>query len=127
MINQYNIDNNIINTNNKESEAICQHCKIIIFTYPTPYYKVYDTDNFCCLKCYLIINYPVICKKNYYDVLGLNRNASHNDIKKAYYKLAKDYHPDKGGSEDDFKICQEAYEVLSDPAKKILYDKSCQK
>lgn len=64
-------------------------------------------------------------KKDYYEVLGLAKNASDDEIKKSYRKLAMQYHPDRNqesGAEDKFKEAKEAYETLSDPAKKIQYD-----
>lgn len=61
-------------------------------------------------------------KRDYYEVLGLNKNASPDEIKKAYRKLAKQHHPDKGGDETLFKEISEAYEVLSDENKKARYD-----
>lgn len=57
-----------------------------------------------------------------YDVLGLDRSASDADIKKAYRKLAREHHPDKGGDAEKFKKVQEAYEVLSDPQKRSNFD-----
>lgn len=63
--------------------------------------------------------------KDYYQILGVDRNASENDIKKAYRNLAKKYHPDvnkNSDAETKFKEIQEAYEVLSDPSKKRQYD-----
>lgn len=57
-----------------------------------------------------------------YDVLGLDRNASQDDVKKAYRKLAREHHPDKGGDPEKFKKVQEAYEVLSDPQKRQNFD-----
>ncbi|HBJ32394.1 MAG TPA: molecular chaperone DnaJ, partial [Dehalococcoidia bacterium] len=56
-------------------------------------------------------------KKDYYDVLGIAREASEEDIKKAFRKLALEYHPDRNkneGAEDKFKEVNEAYQVLSD-------------
>lgn len=65
-------------------------------------------------------------KRDYYEVLGLSRDASEDDLKKAYRKLAIQYHPDKNPgnveSEEKFKEISEAYEILSDPQKKALYD-----
>lgn len=63
--------------------------------------------------------------KDYYKVLGVNRNASIEEIKNAYKKLAKKYHPDvskEKNAEEKFKEIQEAYSVLSDPQKKRNYD-----
>ncbi len=64
--------------------------------------------------------------KDYYNILGISRDASESEIKKAYRKLALKYHPDKNkspGAEDKFKLAAEAYEVLSDPQKKSTYDR----
>lgn len=63
--------------------------------------------------------------KDYYQILGVDRNASEDDIKRAYRNLAKKYHPDVNKSPDaeaKFKEIQEAYEVLSDPNKRRQYD-----
>jgi DnaJ-class molecular chaperone len=57
-----------------------------------------------------------------YDVLGLTKEASPEDIKKAYRKLAREHHPDKGGDPEKFKKVQEAYETLSDPQKRSNFD-----
>ncbi len=65
-------------------------------------------------------------KRDYYEVLGINRNANESEIKKAYRKLAMKYHPDvnKGvGAEEKFKEINEANEVLSDPDKRARYDR----
>lgn len=62
--------------------------------------------------------------KDYYNILGVSRNASLEDIKKAYRKLAHKYHPDmKGGNEQKFKEINEAYQVLSDTDKRSQYDR----
>jgi len=62
-------------------------------------------------------------KKDYYDILGVSKSASDDDIKKAYRRLAHQYHPDKsGGDEKKFKEVNEAYQVLSDKAKRQQYD-----
>ena len=58
-----------------------------------------------------------------YDVLGLTRDATADDVKKAYRKLAREHHPDKGGDPEKFKKVQEAYEVLSDPEKRQNFDR----
>src|SRR3954453_15367742 len=64
--------------------------------------------------------------KDYYESLGVARTASDADIKKAFRKLAREYHPDvakdKKRAEEKFKEINEAYEVLSDPAKRKKYD-----
>src|SRR3989344_3528977 len=60
--------------------------------------------------------------KDYYDILGVSRNASRDDIKKAFRRLAHQHHPDKGGKERDFKEINEAYQVLSDEKKRAEYD-----
>lgn len=65
-------------------------------------------------------------KKDYYELLGVSRQATKDDIKKAYRKLAMKYHPDKNPgdkvAEDKFKDISEAYEILSDDQKKNVYD-----
>lgn len=62
--------------------------------------------------------------KDFYDVLGISRSASQDEIKRAYRKLAHKYHPDKAGKENEekFKEVNEAYQVLSDPQKRQAYD-----
>ena len=72
-----------------------------------------------------------MAKRDYYEVLGVPKDASESDIKKAYRKAAMKYHPDKFANsseaekkdaEDKFKEINEAYEILSDPQKKAAYD-----
>ena len=61
--------------------------------------------------------------KDYYETLGINKGASKDEIKKAFYKLAHKYHPDKKeGDEKKFKQVNEAYQVLSDDGKRSKYD-----
>ena len=61
--------------------------------------------------------------KNYYDILGVTKGATEEDIKSAFRKLAHKYHPDKkGGDEKKFKEVSEAYTVLSDKKKRAEYD-----
>jgi molecular chaperone DnaJ len=66
-------------------------------------------------------------KRDYYEVLGVDRNASKEDLKKAYRKLAMQFHPDRNpddkSAEDKFKEAAEAYEVLSNDEKKSVYDR----
>ena len=65
-------------------------------------------------------------KRDYYEVLGVNKSAKKEEIKKAYRKLALKYHPDKNkgdkGAEEKFKEASEAYHVLSDDKRKSNYD-----
>src|ERR1700758_2239401 len=67
-----------------------------------------------------------MAKRDYYTVLGVNRDASDEDIKKAYRRLAMKFHPDRNpgdkAAEEKFKEAKEAYEVLSDPSKRSIYD-----
>ena len=60
--------------------------------------------------------------RNFYDVLGVQKNASEDEIKKAFRKLAVKYHPDNGGDENKFKEISEAYETLSNSDKRREYD-----
>ena len=64
--------------------------------------------------------------KDYYNILGVNKNATGEEIKKAYRRLALKYHPDRNkddpSAEGKFREASEAYEVLSDPKKRSTYD-----
>jgi len=65
-------------------------------------------------------------KRDYYEVLGVARDASEDDLKKAYRRLARQYHPDVStveGAEERFKEVNEAYQVLTDPDKRATYDR----
>lgn len=69
----------------------------------------------------------MMTKKDYYEILGVQRNASPEEIKKAYRRMALKYHPDRNpgdkGSEEKFKEAAEAYSVLIDPEKRSIYDR----
>src|SRR3989442_3518761 len=68
-----------------------------------------------------------MAKQDYYEVLGIKRDAKPDEIKKAYRRLARKYHPDVNpgdkASEDRFKLTTEAHDVLSDPKKRKVYDR----
>lgn len=60
--------------------------------------------------------------QDYYQLLGVSRSASADEIKRAYRKLAQEHHPDKGGDPERFKAINEAYQVLSNEQKRAAYD-----
>src|SRR5947208_5243041 len=73
-----------------------------------------------------IISDMATARHDYYDILGVSRNASAEDVKKAFRRLAMKYHPDRNkddSAEARFKEIGEAYEVLSDPEKRTAYDR----
>src|ERR1700757_1599925 len=61
-------------------------------------------------------------KRDYYEVLGVGKDASADEIKKAFRRAAVEHHPDRGGDETKFKEINEAYEVLKDGEKRKRYD-----
>ena len=67
-----------------------------------------------------------MAQKNYYDILGVKRSATNDEIKRSFRKLAAKYHPDRGGDEQKFKEISEAYTTLSDEAKRKQYDQMLQ-
>lgn len=65
--------------------------------------------------------------KNYYQILGASENASHREIELLYKRLAHQHHPDRGGSEEEMKALNEAYQVLHDEATRRQYDSQRQR
>ena len=63
-----------------------------------------------------------MAKRDYYDVLGVKKDASADEIKKSFRRSAIEHHPDRGGDETKFKELNEAYEVLKDTEKRKRYD-----
>ena len=61
-------------------------------------------------------------KRDYYETLGISKDASADEVKKAFRRAAIEHHPDRGGDETKFKEINEAYEVLGDPEKRKRYD-----
>ena len=60
---------------------------------------------------------------DYYEILGVSKDATNEQIKKAYRKKALEHHPDRGGDQDEFKKVNEAYQTLGDPQKRSSYDR----
>lgn len=78
------------------------------------------------LLTYLLLFICISCEDNYYKILGIKKNATKKEIKKAFRKLSKKYHPDvskEKDAEDRFKEINEAYEVLYDDTKRSKYDR----
>lgn len=77
-------------------------------------------------RAYRATAIPLARKRDFYEVLGVSRNASDSEIKKAYYQMAKRYHPDANpndpAAKEKFTEVTEAYEVLSDKDKRVGYD-----
>lgn len=72
-----------------------------------------------------LLEYLAMSKRDYYEILGISKDAKKEEIKKAYRKLVKKYHPDvnnEQGTDEKFKEVQEAYEILSDESKRKAYD-----
>src|SRR5207253_5649407 len=97
-------------------------CPIPILNFQTVIAR-YNSETRASCPCHL-----AMAKRDYYDVLGVSRGASADEIKKAHRKLARQYHPDMNKSNSPattemFKEVQEAYDVLSEPERRKAYDK----
>ena len=77
----------------------------------------------CNVRKYSNTSYKCTKKRDYYDILGVGKNAKKGDVKKAYFKLAKEHHPDTNKDNpqaaDKFKEATEAYEVLKDDESRV--------
>ena len=69
-----------------------------------------------------MLKYYLMAKRDYYEILGVSKDASADELKKAYRRLAVQHHPDRGGDEAKFKELSEAYEILKDSSKRQRYD-----
>ncbi|KAG8858774.1 DnaJ- protein scj1 [Tulasnella sp. 330] len=79
--------------------------------------------SFFSLLFFLNLLVATVLGADFYKTLGIKRSASDSEIKKAYRKLSREFHPDKGGSPDRFAEIAVAYEALSDPEKRQIYDR----
>lgn len=99
-----------------------QH-KLIFFSLITFYFLSTDLDS---VTQRHISTSSTLCVKDYYKILGVTKNSSGKDVKKAYYQLAKKYHPDTNKDDPNaskkFQEVSEAYEILSDDQKRKEYD-----
>ena len=95
----------------------CRHIKFFIKNSHLKKLKILIPNKHIIL--YVLIN---TFKMDYYNILGVSRNASGAEIKQAYRKLAREYHPDKGGSDDLMQQISQAYSTLTDQVKRIDYD-----
>ncbi|VVC27936.1 Hypothetical protein CINCED_3A018674 [Cinara cedri] len=84
------------------------------------------TSRFFVLNRHVHVTAVLTMSKNYYDILGVSRNANQKQIKEAYYKLAMEYHPDKnqGKLTQKFRDIKEAYDVLSNESSRMKYNNS---
>jgi len=101
--------------------------KVVIFIrVPSKIHKMKVDMNIYFTSIYLLcLAVSILCDQDYYEILGVSKDASDRQIKKAFRKLAMKYHPDKNKdpkAEDKFREIAEAYEVLSDEKKRSEYD-----